>query len=285
MNETQAESSPHVVAALSIAGSDSGGGAGIQADLRTFLAFGLLGTTAITAVTAQNTRGVDAWEPVPVALVAAQIRSVLGDLPVRAIKTGMLGTAEVIEAIAETLRVTGAGLPLVVDPVMVATSGHRLLRPEAEAALVAKLLPMARVVTPNRPEAAVLSGLPADADAAAHAAAIRLHAPEAWIVIKGGHGGGDTSVDHIVGPDGESFDMQLPRIATRSTHGTGCTLSAAITAGLALGWTPALAIRRARRFVHEAIAHATPVGGGHGPLAHLFALQAGIDAVRDLEPA
>lgn len=285
MHETQAHSDRPVIAALSIAGSDSGGGAGIQADLRTFLAHGLLGTTAITAVTAQNTLGVDAWETVSDNLVAAQIRSVLTDLPVRAIKTGMLGTASVIATVTDALTRFAPTLPLVVDPVMVATSGHRLLQPDAENALKSMLLPRAAVLTPNLPEAAVLSGLKESASMSDHAQAIREYAPHAWLVIKGGHGTGDWSVDRVFGPHGIQFDMQLPRIATTSTHGTGCTLSAAIAAGLALGLDAPMAIRKARRFVQAAIENARPAGQGHGPLGHLFAMEDAITTVRALEPA
>jgi hydroxymethylpyrimidine/phosphomethylpyrimidine kinase len=258
-------------AALTIAGSDSGGGAGIQADLRTFFAHGVLGTTALTAVTAQNTLGVTAWEPVPAALVRAQVRAVLEDLPVRAVKTGMLGTAEVIAAVAEALD-AAAGLPLVVDPVMVATSGHRLLDEDAEGALRRLLLPRAQVLTPNLAEAAVLSGRGPGATAESHAEALRAFAPEAWIIVKGGHGSGPESVDLVVPPAGAPFRLTGQRVETRSTHGTGCTLSAAIAAGLALGAPTEEAIRHARWYVQRAIECASPVGAGHGPLAHGFAL-------------
>lgn len=266
-------------AALTIAGSDSGGGAGIQADLRTFFAHGVLGTTALTAVTAQNTLGVTAWEAVSPALVKAQIAAVLADLPVRAVKTGMLGTASVITAVVEALAAsdgaltpTAPGLPLVVDPVMVATSGHRLLDADAEDALRRRLLPRALVLTPNLAEAAVLTGLGAEAPAEAHADALRRLAEQAWIVVKGGHGSGPDSVDLVAPPDGPPFYLSGRRVKTRATHGTGCTLSAAITAGLALGATPADAIRHARWYVQKGIEHASPVGAGHGPLAHGFAL-------------
>lgn len=280
--QTPSPAAPRALAALSIAGSDSGGGAGIQADLRTFAAHGLLGTTALTAVTAQNTLGVTAWEPISTSLIAAQVRAVLADLPVAAAKTGMLGTSAVIEAVAATLAEVDRPLPLVVDPVMVATSGHRLLEPDAEATLARVLLPMAAVLTPNRPEAAVLSGLPELAPAEAHAARIRALAPSAWIVIKGGHGDGNLSVDTVFGPHRERFELSLPRVTTRSTHGTGCTLSAAIAAGLALGMAPADAIAHGRAFVQRGLEAAVPVGAGHGPLNHLFAFEDGIAAVRGL---
>ncbi len=271
------------IAALTIAGSDSGGGAGIQADLRTFAAHGLLGTTAITAVTAQNTRGVNAWEALSPALVAAQIDAVMDDLPVRAAKTGMLATQSIIAAVATTwgrLAMSGSAsrgghpLPLVVDPVMVATSGHRLLAPDAEAALAA-LLALATVVTPNRPEAAVLSGLALDAPAAAHATAIARLTP-ATIVIKGGHPTTSTAtaVDYVRNPDGTTFELSSPWIDTTSTHGTGCTFSAAIAANLALGHDLVHALHAAKAYLAAALASALPLGHGHGPVDHLHALSA-----------
>jgi hydroxymethylpyrimidine/phosphomethylpyrimidine kinase len=262
-------------AALTIAGSDSGGGAGIQADLRTFFAHGLLGATAVTAVTAQNTLGVVAWEPVSPSLVRAQIAAVLADLPIAAMKTGMLGTAAVIAAVAEALADADAKsprpLPLVLDPVMVATSGHRLLDADAEEALKRHLLPRALVLTPNLAEAAVLSGLPRDAAPEAHAEALRTWALGAWIIIKGGHGRGPESLDFVSPPWTPPFVVGGRRVDTRATHGTGCTLSAAITAGLAQGADPEAAIRYARWYVQRAIESATPIGAGHGPLNHGFA--------------
>jgi len=287
MDDTQTEIlAPPTLAVLTIAGSDSGGGAGIQADLRTFSAYGLLGTTAITAITAQNTVGVDAWEPVSARLVAAQIAAILRDLPVKAAKTGMLGTVDIIEAVSASLDSAAPDLPLVVDPVMISTSGHRLLRAEAEEALVRVLIPRALVLTPNLPEAAALSGLSESASATEHAARIRLFAPRAWIVVKGGHGNAnnnnDLCVDAVFAPDGTHFEIKLPRVPTRNTHGTGCTLSAAIAAKLALGATAEDAIRSARRFVQRGLEAASPIGAGHGPLNHLFAMTAGIDAVRSL---
>jgi hydroxymethylpyrimidine/phosphomethylpyrimidine kinase len=279
-------------AALTIAGSDSGGGAGIQADLRTFFAHGLLGATAVTAVTAQNTLGVTAWEAVSAALVRAQIAAVLADLPVVAMKTGMLGTAAVIAAVCEALaQVDARGgrlLPLVVDPVMVATSGHRLLDPDAEEALKAQLLPRALVVTPNLAEAAALSGLPVAAPAAEHAEAIRVWASSAWIIVKGGHGVGLDCVDFVAPPASPAFTLSGRRVATRATHGTGCTLSAAITAGLAQGAEPEAAIRHARWYVQRAIEFASELGAGHGPLNHGFArepLRVGAELGRDASGA
>lgn len=261
------------LAALTIAGSDSGGGAGIQADLRTFAAHGLLGCTAITAITAQNTRGVRAWEPVSPSLVAAQIEAVLTDLPVRAAKTGMLGTRTVIEQVAAAWQTTGAGLPLVIDPVMVATSGDRLLGPDAEHAL-RELLALAAVVTPNLPEAAALSGLPLAAAPEAHAEAIAALAPRAAVVVKGGHrvAASADARDLVRYPDGSTEVLVAPWIETRSTHGTGCTLSAAIAANLALGSELPEALRAARAYLSGALEHAQAIGSGHGPVDHLWAL-------------
>ena len=260
------------VAALTIAGSDSGGGAGIQADLRTFAAHGLLGTSAITAITAQNTTGVRAWEAVSPALVTAQIDAVLDDLPVAAAKTGMLGAQSIIEAVAATWRRRAPAIPLVIDPVMVATSGHRLLDAGAEHAMRA-LLALATVVTPNLPEAAVLSGLPVGAPALAHAEAIAVHAPGVIIIIKGGHRLGDgPAVDLVRRPDGTTWELTAPWVDTTSTHGTGCTFSAAITANLALGMTLDSAFIEAKHYLTRALEHALPIGSGHGPVDHLWAL-------------
>jgi len=277
------------LAALSIAGSDSGGGAGIQADLRTFAAHGLLGTTALTAVTAQNTLGVTRWEGISPGLVRAQIEAVLSDLPVRAAKTGMLGNRDIVLAVVEAL-VTYPDLPLVVDPVMVSTSGHRLLEPSAEAALIEALLPRADVLTPNRLEAAVLSGLPIGASDRAHAEAIARLAPRAWVIIKGGHrvvtdpadtgddelaNGSVTkhAIDLVRAPDGTMTRLSAAWIDTRQTHGTGCSFSAAIAARLALGQGAHKAITGARAWLAGAISHAWPMGSGHGPVDHLFELR------------
>lgn len=270
------------VAALTIAGSDSGGGAGIQADLRVFAAHGLLGTSALTAITAQNTLGVRAWEAVPASLVAAQIDAVLSDLPVAAAKTGMLGTAAVVRAVVAALS-PHPRLALVVDPVMVATSGHRLLEPEAEAALIEELLPRADVLTPNRLEAAVLSGLPVEAAPEDHAERIAAKAPRAWVVVKGGHRvaseAGPQVQDLVRAPDGELFRLVAPCVETRATHGTGCSFSAAIASRIALagagrseGATMLDALEGARQWLAGALTHALPMGQGHGPIDHLFEL-------------
>ena len=260
------------VAALTIAGSDSGGGAGIQADLRTFAAHGLLGTTAITAITAQNTRGVIAWEAVSPSLVVAQVEAVLDDLPVRAAKTGMLATRDIIAAVAATWERWGEGIPLVVDPVMVSTSGHRLLDADAERAMIEQLLPLAAVVTPNRPEAAALTGLALDTPAEVLAQALAAMAPRAVIVIKGGHRVGPataSATDLVRSPDGAVTWLEAPWVETTSTHGTGCTLSAAIAARLALGSPTHEALIRAKDYLSRAIANALPIGHGHGPVDHL----------------
>jgi hydroxymethylpyrimidine/phosphomethylpyrimidine kinase len=260
--------------ALTIAGSDSGGGAGIQADLKTFAAFGVYGASAITAITAQNTIGVRAIHDVPASMVAAQIDAVLDDIGADAAKTGMLSSPEIIETVADRLR-AHAVAALVVDPVMVAKSGDRLLREDAVRALRDLLLPLAAVVTPNAPEATVLSGIDVFDAASAREAARRIHdLGPAMVVVKGGHLDGDTSDDLVF--DGRAFEvLSGRRIATRHTHGTGCTFSAAICACLARGLAPLEAAREARAYVQGAIEHAEPLGGGHGPVNHLWRLSNG----------
>jgi hydroxymethylpyrimidine/phosphomethylpyrimidine kinase len=256
--------------ALTIAGSDSSGGAGIQADLKTFAAFGVYGASVITALTAQNTQGVRAIHPVPAAFVAAQMDAVFDDLDVKAVKIGMVAQLATIEAIAATLsRLTPAHV--VLDPVMVATSGDRLLPSDAVSALLRDLFPLASLVTPNLPEAAALLGEPIATDAAAIAnQGRRLMAlgPQA-VVIKGGHGEGAESVDYLCRGD-EVIALAAPRIATRNTHGTGCSLSSAIAAGFARGETLEGAVRNAKTWITEAIAAAdrVNVGHGHGPVHH-----------------
>jgi hydroxymethylpyrimidine/phosphomethylpyrimidine kinase len=254
--------------ALTIAGSDSGGGAGIQADLKTFAALGVYGASVITALTAQNTRGVAAIHDVPAEFVAAQIDAVLGDFAVGAVKIGMLGRAEVVAAVAAGLARWQAR-NLVLDPVLVASSGERLLAPDAIAALKRDLIPRARLVTPNIPEAAALLGVePASDEAQMQSQAERLLALGAKaVLLKGGHGGGTESVDLLV--DEKSVTrLTAPRIATRNTHGTGCTLASAIAAGLAQKMSLRDAVARARAYVREAIATAPGYGTGHGPLNH-----------------
>jgi hydroxymethylpyrimidine/phosphomethylpyrimidine kinase len=265
---------PHRPRALTIAGSDSGGGAGIQADLKTFAAFGVYGASAITAITAQNTIGVRAIHEVPAAVVAAQIDAVLEDIGADAAKTGMLSSVEIIETVADRLR-AHAVTALVVDPVMVAKSGDRLLHEDAVQALRELLLPLAAIVTPNAPEAAVLSGIDVVDAASGREAARRIHdLGPAVVVVKGGHLGGDTSDDLVF--DGSSFEvLSGRRVATRHTHGTGCTFSAAIAAGLARGLPPLEAVREARVYLQGAIEHAEPLGSGHGPVNHLWRLSNG----------
>ncbi len=258
--------------ALTIAGSDSGGGAGIQADLKTFAACGVYGTSAVTAVTAQNTLGVTAWEPVSTELVIAQIEAVGADLPPAAVKTGMLATAAIVEAVAATIA--ELDLPnLVVDPVMLATGGDRLLLEDAVAAIKAELLKLAEVVTPNVPEAEVLTGSSIRTldDMRAAARRIRTLGPRV-VVVKGGHlPAGDLVIDVVCTPEKE-FDLRGPRFDTRHTHGTGCTFAAAIAAYLALGQPADEALRLARAYLEGAIRHAPGLGGGHGPLDHFWRL-------------
>ncbi|MGH7547940.1 MAG: bifunctional hydroxymethylpyrimidine kinase/phosphomethylpyrimidine kinase [Gemmatimonadales bacterium] len=253
--------------ALTIAGSDSGGGAGIQADLKTFHQFGVFGTSVITAVTAQNTVGVRAWEPLPAALVVQQIDALADDLPPRAVKSGMLGSAELVEVVAA--GIARRGLPnYVLDPVMVATSGDRLLDRDAEQLIAQRLVPLASLVTPNVDEAAILGGAevrtPADMERAGRAL-VQLGAKAA--LVKGGHLAGDEVVDVLVA-DGTVRRFTRPRIDTTSTHGTGCTLSAAVAAGLAHGRPLERAVEDALDFVHRAMAAAPGLGRGHGPLNH-----------------
>lgn len=254
--------------ALSIAGSDSGGGAGIQTDLHAFASHGLHGTTAITAVTAQNSTGVQAWAVVEPSLVEAQIDAVASDMPVAAAKTGMLGTATVIEAVVRALRRNGVR-PLVVDPVMVARSGDRLVDASAQAAYVALLLPLATVLTPNLLEAEALLGRPVRDLEAMRRAARDLHAlgPAAVLVKGGGLAPSAEAVDVLF--DGrEVHDVPAPRIDTLHTHGTGCTLSAAIAARLAQGDSIPVAVRAAKAYLTEGLRGAYAVGRGRGCVRH-----------------
>ena len=256
-----------MVTALTIAGSDSGGGAGIQADLKTFAAFGVFGTSAITAITAQNTCGVRAVEVLPVPLVQAQIAAVLDDIGADAIKTGMLGTPAIVEAVAAVVHARGAA-PLVVDPVMVSKSRDRLLTEDAVHTMVERLLPLATVITPNAPEAEALSGRPVRTEADAREAARRLHdlGPRA-VIVKGGHLETPDVIDLLF--DGHTFvEARGPRHVTRHTHGTGCTFAAAIAAGLALGQSLPDAFQDARAYLDGAIRHAPGLGQGAGPVDH-----------------
>jgi hydroxymethylpyrimidine/phosphomethylpyrimidine kinase len=253
--------------ALTIAGSDSGGGAGIQADLKTFHQLGVFGTSAITAITAQNTIGVSDWEPVSTRILRAQIQAVASDLRPAAFKTGMLGSAEIIGAISEEIRAFDLR-NYVLDPVMVATSGDMLIEPDAVDAIKSQLMALADLVTPNADEAAVLSGHRVETveEMRTAAATIRDLGARA-VLIKGGHVPGDEVIDLLL-YDGTFTEISHPRIGTESTHGTGCTLSAAIAAHLALGQPMPDAVRLAADFVHEAIATAPELGSGHGPLNH-----------------
>jgi hydroxymethylpyrimidine/phosphomethylpyrimidine kinase len=259
-----------VPVALTIAGSDSSGGAGIQADLKTFAAFGVYGASAITALTAQNTRGVSGIHPVPAAFVTAQMDAVFDDLDVAAVKIGMVAELSIIEAIASALA-RWKPKHIVLDPVMVATSGDRLLSTDAVSALRERLIPLASLITPNLPEAAALLGESVASDETAIASqGKRLLATGARaVLIKGGHGKGAESIDYLfVG--GSVTALPAPRIATANTHGTGCSLSSAIAAGLAKGETLNTAVRDAKTWITEAIAAADRlgVGHGHGPIHH-----------------
>jgi hydroxymethylpyrimidine/phosphomethylpyrimidine kinase len=257
--------------ALTIAGSDSGGGAGIQADLKTFAAHGIYGTSALTAVTAQNTRGVNAWEAVSTELVIAQIETVAVDLAPAAVKTGMLATAAIVEAVAATIA--ELDLPnLVVDPVMIAKGGDRLLSEDAVATMRLELFQEAEVVTPNVPEAEVLAEMRIDTVEAMHTAARRIRqlGPRV-VVVKGGHlDTGPDVIDIVCSGDG-IFEIRGPRFDTPHTHGTGCTFAAAIAARLARGDSVEDAIRGARHYLEGAIRHAPGLGSGHGPLDHFWA--------------
>jgi hydroxymethylpyrimidine/phosphomethylpyrimidine kinase len=254
--------------ALTIAGSDSGGGAGIQADLKTFARFGVFGTSALTAVTAQNTFGVRAWERVSPALVRAQVDAVAEDLRPAAVKSGMLADAAVVYAVAGGIAAHSLS-PYVLDPVMAATSGDPLLEPDAIAAIVEQLVPLATLVTPNLDEVALLVGeRPDDAEGMEHAARRLVTALGARaVLVKGGHLAGDDLVDVLF--DGRRVRRYVhPRVRTTSTHGTGCTLSAAITALLARGEPLERAVEGGLDYVARAIARAPAIGGGHGPLEH-----------------
>lgn len=259
--------------ALTIAGSDSGGGAGIQADLKTFSALGVYGASAITAITAQNTRAVTAIGETPPDLVAAQIEAVLGDIDIHAIKIGMLGSAAVIAAVAGALD--ARSVPVVLDPVMVAKSGDVLLRDDAVAALAEMLVPRADLLTPNLPEAARLLGCaPAqDADEMAAQARGLIARGARAVLLKGGHGSGPVCTDLLV-TQASARAFTAARLPTRNTHGTGCTLSAAIAAWLARGADLETAVARAHAWLQGAIkaADGLHIGAGHGPVHHFHAL-------------
>ena len=253
---------------LIVAGSDSGGGAGIQADIKAVTAMGGFAATAITALTAQNTEGVHGVVAVEPAFIAQQIEVVLSDIGADALKTGMLHSAEVIATVAACLSKHAAGIPLVVDPVMIATSGDRLLRSDAESAMRDMLLPMATLLTPNLPEAEVLVGFPVKTEADMRRAAEKLAALGAKAVLmKGGHLEGDRVID-LLFHDGRFDRFEDARIPSRNTHGTGCTLASATAAGLAQKMSLRDAFARARSYVRKAIETAPGYGHGHGPLNH-----------------
>ena len=261
--------------ALTIAGSDSGGGAGIQADLKTFAALGVHGTSAITAITAQNTVTVTEIHEVPVRVIRAQIDAVVEDIGVQAAKTGMLASAEIIEAVSDAIREHGIR-NLVVDPVMVAKGGARLLHNDAIAALYRHLLPLAAVVTPNIPEAEVLLGRALETlDDRRQAARDLVALGPRVAVVKGGHAGmhakaAETEAIDVYWDGIEMVELPARRIQTRNTHGSGCAFSAAITAGLAKGQDPLTAVRAAKAFISAAIEHALELGRGHGPVNPMF---------------
>jgi len=289
---------------LIVAGSDCGGGAGIQADIKTATAFGVYAMTAITAVTVQNTLGVSGWQPVTADVVKGQIEACLSDIGADAIKTGMLGDAAMVETVAASLREAAARIPLVLDPVMVAKGGAKLLADDAVQAIRARLLPLAALVTPNLPECAALIGFAPATEDEARAAARQFRILGArHVLFKGGHASDPLRLSHttpaqeglgglratatsslgaaraaeeravvrdylVDGETGELLVLEAPRIETRHTHGTGCTLASAIASGLAQGRPPAEAVRRAHAYVQEAIRTAPGLGQGHGPLNH-----------------
>jgi hydroxymethylpyrimidine/phosphomethylpyrimidine kinase len=250
--------------ALTIAGSDSSGGAGIQADLKTFAALGVYGACVITALTAQNTRGVSGVHAVPSAFVTAQMDAVLGDLDVKAVKIGMVAQAGTIDAVAAALARWSIA-SVVLDPVMIATSGDRLLAADAVASLRTRLIPCAALITPNLPEAAALLDEPVASDEATIVKQGRrlLAMGCPFVLIKGGHGEGSESIDYLIS-DSDIIALSAPRIASKNTHGTGCSLSSAIAAGLARGEAIEAAVRDAKAFVSAAIAAADRLGVGHG---------------------
>jgi len=258
--------------ALTIAGSDSGGGAGIQADLKTFAALGVYGVSVITALTAQNTRSVSAIHNVPADFVAAQIDAVFADFKIGAVKIGMLSQAAIVDAVAEALARHRAHT-IVLDPVMVASSGGRLLDASAVDVLRGRLIPRALVVTPNLPEAAALTGASLARDEREMEVQAReiLSLGARHVLIKGGHGSGEESVDLLVG-QGDTVRLAAKRIDTKNTHGTGCTLSSAIAAELAKGRDLVTACRNAKAYLTATIAAADQlnVGHGHGPLHHFY---------------
>ncbi len=256
---------------LTIAGSDSGGGAGVQADIKTITALGGHAASAITAITVQNTLGVGAVHPVPPELVVAQVRAVLDDIGADAVKTGMLGSAEMVETVAEIL--TGVSVPVVIDPVMIAKGGAALMDERALAAVRGRLIPLATLLTPNAPEAAALTGLVVETtDDLRRAGEALLAMGAAAVLMKGGHVPGASVTDLLITPAGET-GFSGARIDTRHTHGTGCTLASAIATGLAQGLTLEAATARAWAYVAEAIRRAPGFGAGAGPLDHAWPMR------------
>lgn len=255
--------------ALTIAGSDSGGGAGIQADLKTFAAHGVYGVCAVTAITVQNTLGVTAVETIGAPIVSAQIAAVAADFDIRAIKTGMLPNRAIVTAVCDALEALPA-VPVVVDPVMAATSGNRLIDDQAIDLIRIRLLPRARVVTPNCSEAEVLAGMRISSLDDARRAAARLRAGGAGaVVVTGGDRAGSESID-LLDDGGTVVELSGPRLPGRSTHGTGCTFSAAVAAALARGLSLTDAVLGAKRYVEGAIRHAERLGQGRGPVNHFW---------------
>jgi hydroxymethylpyrimidine/phosphomethylpyrimidine kinase len=268
---------------LIVAGSDSGGGAGIQADVKAVTMLGGYAATAITALTAQNTLGVQGILPVDPDFVALQMQSVLTDIGADAIKIGMLASAKTVRRVAATCRSLASMVPVVLDPVLIAKGGESLLEKDAQEALLGELVPMAALVTPNAPEAEVLTGVPVAREADLDRAAERLLLLGASAaLVKGGHLPGEKVVDVLRTADGAALRFESPRIATRSTHGTGCTLASAIATGIAEGLTLKDAVERGRAYVYEAIRSAPGLGAGHGPLNHGHPLSA--LAARKAEP-
>ncbi len=258
---------------LIIAGSDSGGGAGVQADIKAVSAMGAYAATAITAITVQNTKGVTAIHPVPDAIIAGQIKAVLDDIGADVIKTGMLATTGVVELVADLLEAQDPPIPFVLDPVMIATSGDRLVDVETESVIRDRLVPLATLVTPNIPEAERLTGGKVENlgdQIAAAEALMELGAKAA--LIKGGHLKGSVVTDVLVSSRGMEI-MERPRIQTRHTHGTGCTLASAIAARLAMGESLPDAVRTSGDYLHEAIQRAPGFGEGHGPVDHMWVLR------------
>ena len=256
--------------AMTIAGSDSGGGAGIQADLKTFAALGVYGTVTLTAITAQNTVGVTGVHEIPTDMIVAQMDAVMGDIGADAVKTGMLSSQEIVEVVASQIQ-KHMVRSLVVDPVMVAKSGDALLREDAVNAVRTRLVPLAAVVTPNIPEAESLTGMTINSDEEVREAARRIMGMGARsVVVKGGHREGP-AVDVLY--DGSEFrEFTAPRIDTVNTHGTGCTFASAVAAGLAQGRSVDDAVGQAKDYVTEAIRASFPIGQGHGPLNHFYRL-------------